>query len=347
MGLVLRSVDVAVERQALVAVLQRNLTDLDHARRFEWLYLQNPAGRAWSWFLREEGRDEPVGVASLFPRWVWLRDEVRLCGQVGDFAVDTGYRSLGPAVALQRATFGPVEARALTFCYDCPPHDKGMATFRRLGLSANCRMIRYARLLKVDRIVRRRVRPAAAASALSWVGNSLLRLADRHARRRSAVDVALLNGRFDEEFSALDAEIGGQRAIRGRRRAEELNWRYRDDPLHHYLVLTARSAGALAAFACVLVRGADAFLVDLFGRLTPEIVTELVDGAVGLLRRRNVETFHALASDQGGFAQLLRAAGFHNRSPAASVVAYAPEGSDASATITTATWNFTHGDIHT
>ncbi len=194
MALTVRSVNPEDERQELLAVLRRNLTDLDHARRFRWLYLDNPAGPARAWFLRErEGSGAPVGAASLFPRWVWLRGQVHLCGQVGDFAVDAGYRSLGPAVMLQRATFGPVDGRALAFCYDCPPHDKGMATFRRLGLGPQCRMLRHARLIKVDRIVRRRVRPAAAV-ALSWLGNGVLRLVDLRRRLGPSVEIAELGG---------------------------------------------------------------------------------------------------------------------------------------------------------
>src|SRR5262245_51216017 len=158
-------------------MLERNLIDLDHRRRFAWLYTQNPAGPARTWLVRERGSETPVGMASLFPRWVRLNGQTCLSGQVGDFAVDAGYRSLGPAVMLQRATFSAVDAGELTFCYDCPPHDKGMATFRRLGLGVSCRMFRYARLVKVDRIVRRSVRLGAAAASLSWLGNRMLRLA--------------------------------------------------------------------------------------------------------------------------------------------------------------------------
>jgi hypothetical protein len=345
-ALTVRSVNPEAERESLLAVLRRNLTDLDHARRFRWLYLDNPAGPAQAWFLRErEGNGAAVGAASLFPRWIWLRGRLHLCGQVGDFAVDAAYRSLGPAVMLQRATFGPVDGRVLAFCYDCPPHDKGMATFRRLGLGPQCRMLRHARLIKVDRIVRRRVRPAAAAAALSWLGNGVLRLADRRGRRGANLEITPLTGRFDDEFSALDADLVGPDAIRGRRRAEELNWRYRDDPLHQYLVLTARRAGALVAFAVVLTGGADAFLVDLFGRLTPAVAAQLVEGAVDRLRRAGVETLHALASDRGDLVHVLRAAGFRYRSPGASVVAYAPDGGDVRAGLDAATWNLTDGDI--
>ncbi len=99
------------------------------------------------------------------------------------------------------------------------------------------------------------------------------------------------------------------------------------------------------AFAVVLSDGADAFLVDLFGRLTPEVASQLVDGAVDRLRRTDIETLQALTSNQGDLVHVLRAAGFRYRSPGASVVAYAPDGGDVRAALDTDRWSLTDGDI--
>jgi hypothetical protein len=116
----LRTIDPALERDALLAVLQRNLTDLDHARRFRWLYLDNPAGPARAWFLHETAAQRACGGSiPVSPLGLGARPNPRY-GQVGDFAVDGGYRSLGPAVMLRRATFAPVDRRELASCYDCP-----------------------------------------------------------------------------------------------------------------------------------------------------------------------------------------------------------------------------------
>jgi hypothetical protein len=343
-SLTLHPIDPVAHRQELSAVLGRNLTDLDHARRFEWLYLANPAGPARAWFLRE-GAGAAVAVASLFPRWMWLHGQPRLCGQVGDFAVDAGYRSLGPAVLLQRATFQPVDAQELTFCYDCPPHDRGMATFQRLRLTPNCRMVRYARLLKVDRLVRRYVRPPLAAAPLSAAGNTVLRLVGRRGRRPAGTEVSVLTGRFDDEVSRLDEALGSGHAIRSRRHADDLNWRYRDDPLHEYLVLTARRGGALVAFAVLIQQRDDAYLVDLFGRLDDGVALELVAAAVDRLRRTSVQTLHALVAERSPLTSVLEAGGFRYRSPGASIVAYARDGSDVKSTLTTADWSLTESDI--
>jgi hypothetical protein len=205
-------------------------------------------------------------------------------------------------------------------------------------------MARYAKLLNVDRMLRRRVRVPLAAMPLAWAGNAVLRLAARRHRGVPGVDVAVMAGRFDAEVSALDAP-GSAGAIRGRRFAEDLNWRYRDDPLHQYVVLTARRAGALAAFAILLQQGEDAYLVDLAGQLGRDTALALLDAAADLLRGMNVQTFHAVVSESSPLVAVLTAGGFRYRAPGASVVAYAPEGSEVRTALTTAAWDLTESDV--
>ena len=85
-------------------------------------------------------------------------------GQVGGFAVDASYRSFGPAVLMQRTTFEPVDSGAVTFCYDSPPHDRGMSTFVRLGMRPNCEVTRYALALRSDEFLQKRLGKKAGQS---------------------------------------------------------------------------------------------------------------------------------------------------------------------------------------
>src|SRR5262249_29168063 len=96
----------------------------------------------------------------------------------------------------------------------------------------------------------------------------------RQFRRRSQIKIEDLEvsehvTRFDDEFSLLDAAVGGTNVIRGCRSAAHLNWRYREDPLQDPHVLTVRRKGELIAYLVFLVRGADIKIIDLFGRDLP------------------------------------------------------------------------------
>lgn len=346
MPITVRPVDLDREHEALVGILERNLGDLPHARRFRWIYRDNPSGPAWSWFACESASGDIIGVASLFRRTLWVGGEEKVCGQVGDFAIDASHRSLGPALLLQRATFEPVDRCEVALCYDCPPNDRGMATFRRLGMAASTVMVRYARPLRTERYLRQRCAGRAVAAAAAPIGNALLRAAGlRHPRARG-LEVGRHDSRFGVEFTSLDRRLSERDVVRGRRAADDLNWRYRDDPLHSYEVLTARRRGELVGFLALEVQENDAFVVDLFGALSSDEAGELLEAAVGGLRARGVQTLHALVSDGNALRATLGRGGFRLRDSGPQVVSYT-DGGDAMRGILQrhAPWEFTHSDV--
>ncbi|MGH7392470.1 MAG: hypothetical protein ACREM3_23885 [Candidatus Rokuibacteriota bacterium] len=345
MTLRVRPVDLEEDREELIGVLERNLTAVAHRVRFDWFYRRNPAGRAWSWIVYDTSGGRSVGAASVFPREVWLDGRVRRCGQVGDFAIDAGYRSLGPAVMLQRATLSPVDDGTLAFCYDCPPHAAGMAPLRRLGLEPNARMLRYVRPVRVNRYVRRLMGGSLLARPLAWIGNRMLGVITSRSRPEAGLEVALHSARFGEEFTRLDAAAGSRGLIRGRRTADILNWRYRDDPLREYIALTVRGGGELMAYLIVQCAGEDAYVVDVSGGCDREVVRVLFEAAVDVTRQRRMEALYAMISDQAGLGPTMNRAWMRYRSPGAYIVAAAKRSSVDEAAVASVRWGFLHSDV--
>jgi hypothetical protein len=322
MTVTVRPAELDTEREALLAVLERNLPDLAHRRRFDWLYRANPAGHAWAWLACDSRTKEVIGTASVFPRAVWLGNRQHRCGQVGDFAIDAGHRSLGPAVLLQRATFAPVDDGSVAFCYDCPPHEQGMATFRRLRIDAACQTRRYARLLRAERQVEKRVGRSLVAGAVASLANAALAMRSARTRSESGLEIGEHVGRFGDEFSALDLTVGGPGVLRSRRSANDLNWRFRDDPLHEYGVLAARRHGELVAFLVFSWTGGDGLVVDLGGHLSGGVTVALLDAAAQFMRRRGVQTLRTTVGDGQRVREALRRAGFRLREPGPQVVVH-------------------------
>jgi|NGEPerStandDraft_6_1074524.scaffolds.fasta_scaffold72157_2 hypothetical protein len=344
MKLSVRPVDFAADREQLLSVLQRNLQDVPHEARLSWLYLDNPAGPARSWFLCEED-DNVVGVTSLFPRAVWLDGNAAVCGQVGDFGVDLRCRSLGPAIMLQRATFEPVLRGALAFCYDCPPHERGMTMFHRLGLRENCRMHAYVKPLRTDRQLERWL-GQTAGRITACAANPILRLASRSAKPSRGLEFGLQTAAFGPEFSALDKAVQLPGAIRNRRSAEDLNWRFGQNPLHRFQVLTARRDGELLAYLVLSVIDEDAFIFDMFGRELSDIGPALLQSLTELLQGLPVQTLRALVAGDGSYPAILRQVGFSFRGAAVRVVAFAgAEGPVLDTLQHKAGWQFLHSDI--
>jgi hypothetical protein len=326
MSITVRPVDLEAESQELLSTLQANLPALPHARRFQWLYLNNPDGPARSWFACD-GAGQVIGVTSLFPRSVWIGDKLRMCGQVGDFAVASGHRSLGPALMMQRATFGPVDEGSLSFCYDCPPHEAGMATFRRLGIPSHCALERYALPLRVDAFLNRRF--GFTPPLLPAVGNGLLRLMRPSLPRPAGLDISEHTGLFEDEFSQLDCAVKVADSVRRQRSAAYLNWRYRQHPLLQYRVFTARRSGELIAYVVFCVTNTNVTIVDLFGKDLAEVAPALLEAVVQGCGS-SCQIAEIFLPENSELSPPVLKVRFRRRSVAAQVVAYTKPGSEMS-----------------
>lgn len=318
----MRPVDLVSEREELLRLLQRNLPDLDHRNRFEWLYIGNPAGQPYAWFVC--GDETAIGVASVFPRFVWIGADIVKCGQVGDFAVDAAFRSLGPALALQKATLRSVDDGALAFCYDCPPHERGLATFRRMHLQPACRMARMVKPLSFEPFVDRYLPPIRALRAPAiFVVNAMLRLRDSSRSRCRDLVIERYGGKFTDEFSHLDSRIAGrENSIRSRRCADYLNWRYQRQPLNHHHAVIARRSGELVALAIYTVRADYVRLIELIGTGEEEL-RPLLLALAEEVRPKGLAGIEAQAVFPSKDAALLLHAGFRFRHHSEHVVPYA------------------------
>ena len=101
----------------IIDCLRRFLSSEADAARYDWLYLQSPHGPASAWIAVDEGSGETIGVASAFPRRAVLDGAEVLGWVLGDFCIHPEYRTLGPALQLNRACLGAVDRGAAAYCY--------------------------------------------------------------------------------------------------------------------------------------------------------------------------------------------------------------------------------------
>ena len=327
MNLAVRPACLSADREEMLGLLERNVSEFLMEAQFSWTHEGNPAGPGWSWLIydRENGR---IGaMTSLCPRPVYVDGRRLTCGQVGEFVVDRAYRSLGPAVMLQRATFEPVDSGALAFCYDCPPHDQGMSTFVRLGMHPSCELTRYAFLLNSNEVLEKRLGKRAWTRPLVSSANLLLWAKRTTHHRVSGVEIGLLEGRFDDEFDHLDRVVPSAGIVRASRSSGYLNWRFRERPGAEVRVLIAREGGELLAFLAFFVYGGRrALICDLFGRKLEEAGPALLSCAIEQCRRNDVACLEGYCTQNSALRALFESAGFRAREHAARIVAYARSG---------------------
>jgi hypothetical protein len=261
---------------------------------------------------------------------------------LGDFCLSDRYRSLGPALQLQRACLAQVDAGPAAFCYDFPSAGM-MAVYRRLGLNPIGTMLRLTLPLRLDHRVARQIGVPWLSRGLSSVGNRALSMMGPRSRAAD-VSVGIDDRECGEEFSEVAREVGARYGVCVNRTATYLNWRYRDNPTGRFEFVTARRRGRLRAYAVVSRQTDSATLEDLYGADESGILETLLAGVARRLRDERVATLDAPVHDSHPLVSTLRRCGFRPRE-SRPVVAYAPAtGWGAGGRLNGLHWGFLFGD---
>jgi GNAT superfamily N-acetyltransferase len=308
----IRRADPETDRALLIELLSQNLTPEAGGRRFDWLYLDSPHGRARVWVVTEGDTGRGLGVAAAFPRRLFVHGRLRDGYVLGDFAIEPRHRNLGLALQLQRASLDQLAVSSTSPAYDFPS-DRMMAIYRRMRLSPASQMIRWAKPLRTDRKIKGSVKSAELASLLAAPLNVLLKWTDFSTHLKTEWTIAKQVGACTEEFTHLAHSIGSQYGSCVERSAEHLNWRYLQHPLVPHELWTARRDAKLAGYVVFSHTGDDARIVDLFGFSDTEMWTALVAQVVSLVRVRGAVTLSISATASSPWSARLKKWGFRLR----------------------------------
>jgi hypothetical protein len=319
MGITIRDADLKDDREEIIRFLHENLTASSNAARFEWLYLQNPSGQARAW-MAVDSCNRTIGIAAAFPRHFSIASEVHRVWVLGDFCIAKDYRSLGPALKLQRAALESLSSGDNSICYDFPSKAM-MSVYGRLGVRTLGSHVRYVKLLQVDEKVQQFVRQRFLARSLSRIGNSALGFR-RTQRLPVEVDFSMQQREFGEEFSAMNLKTKSLHPIKASHSAEYLNWRYVDNPLRQYCAVVARRQSDLFGYAVVEVDGNHSRLTELQAVDSEKCLPGLLSYVDLLLRDMDVHSVAVSVLQDCYLIPHLRRAGFHARE-GVPIIAYA------------------------
>ena len=289
MSIIVRTAQLYSDDENIVKLLAKHLTPTYCRRRLEWLYCDNPEGLGRVWVAVDTSIGEIVGTFAAFPRRIYADNRERTAWVLGDFCLDPRYRSLGPALQLQRACLEEMKTKGGIFCYDFPSASM-LAVYKRLGVAVTGKIVRMAKLLRVERKAREVFNLRVAHRAIATVGNAFLKFASTKIPVDPSVELSTHGEPCGKEFSDLADRQGSRLGISLKRSAEYLNWRYLKNPLASYEIITARRYGKLNGYAVWTQSGEDASVVDLFGENNPVIVKTLLSEVVTRLTNSDVTT---------------------------------------------------------
>lgn len=321
MSITIREADLGADGESIANALRAYLTPRADQGRFDWLYKRNPHGTVRVW-LALNGGGQVVGTAAAFPRRLYIAQEEKTAWVFGDFCVADSYRSLGPALELQKACLAAADNARIPFCYDFP--SRGMlAIYQRLGLRPSKQMIRLAKPLRLDGELGKVFRNRYLVKTLAVPANFVLSVLNNKEFTDGTVTFGLHEGRCGEEFSSLAREIGGQYGICVQRSAEYLNWRYLSNPFCRYELLTARRTDNLLGYAVFYEAGQNATPVDLFGINQKDLIRGLIQSLLELLRQRGLMVVSVPIIESHLFRPILEQLGFRVRE-ASPIIVYEP-----------------------
>ena len=311
MAIQLREANLTDDEDTLIALAQSYLGAKDE-KRFRWLYRENPFGLARAWLAFDNRTAVPIGMAALFPRLGYVAGKQVLGCILGDFCVSQEYRSLGPAVQLQRACLSLIQAGQFAFCYDFPSTAM-LGVYRYLGLQPSGQSVRMVKLLRADETVRRVAGRLVVSGVISKVINFALAWSEPEIPDADGVDYRLEEQPCSAAYSRLAERVGSSLGSCTLRNREYLNWRYRQHPSEHYEFLAAYRGEELQAYCIFTLSNGYAAIVDLFGGPSDEILSGLLIRLLRLLRSRGASTvsLSVLAGDPR--MRLLRTRGFWSR----------------------------------
>jgi Acetyltransferase (GNAT) domain len=342
MNISVRPVRYESESQALIDTLETNLPHLPHARLFPWLYLRNPEGRALVWVAVDPGTNSLIGAAAAFPRRIYCGGREARGYVLGDFCINSSHRSLGLALALQRACLEGISSQDSGFAFDFPSRTM-LAVYKRLQIDVDTAIIRFAKPLRVDRRVAENIPVRAIARGLSAAANAGLRLRDKRVRREGDWTIAVESGPWGVEFTQAVREWSPNVGVCVARTAEYLNWRYKEHPLQKYEMLTARKDSKLCGYLIYHAIGENYTIADLLAKddtVRGFLLTEVTTAA----RKHRAHTLSVpwLATHPG--TRLLVECGFRPRESSPVVLLALPQPTQSQVGPPRNDWFLTSGD---
>jgi hypothetical protein len=324
MRLSLFEADLEKDRPIILEILNRNRDYHVDDSRYDWLYLKNPAGKARVWLARDDHQRKIIGAAAALPRLMWVRERQELCQVLADFSIDPAFRTLGPAIKLNRMSLTPVLDGTSALAYDFPSRSMAVA-HRWLQFQPVGKLLRFVRPMSLDACLR--VDPKFGK--VKQVANGLLRTAqklypcrniDKHF---SFCCEPAAPGTFDDSFSILDNLVGVRYPVCGSRNAAYLKWRYGMNTLRQFYTLRLMRNNELSGFAIYVLKDLGKrqrlFVYDLYGEEKLSTQRNLLIALCRVGDERNVDAIEVSVLHSNPWIGILKRFGFRQRSPAADV----------------------------
>jgi hypothetical protein len=311
--------DLEKNRNDILSLWGKNFPELP-PERYDWIYYNNPDGKALNWIALENCSGSFVGTTSIFPRTMKAGSELVLAGIAGDFAVNRENRGTSIAVMLQRAVTTSINQNNLKLIYGFP-NRKAELVQLRAGYISIGRISRWAKLLKTNKFLKTPVLQKVVSRPLDFMMKGL----SKETRYRGMESYATqISNSFDQRFDQFWVEASKQFNIIAERSKDHLNWRYLGSPHKEYCIflLTSKDHSDIYGYIVYYLKDKVGFIADMlflnFGAALETLLSEFILH----LRSQNVESISILLFGCPPLAEKLKTFGFHLRERESNILVY-------------------------
>ncbi len=348
MSIVIKEADLEKDQDVMIATLNKNRKSQTDVKRYEWLYKANPSGKARAWLAVDDNTGDIAGFTSVIPRMMHVFGEEMTCWNCSDFSINKRYRTLGVAVKLRRAAKECVDNNIVPFLY-AHPNDRMRVIHVRVGHNEIGKMVRFAKLLKVDQKVHKLIKNRIFSNCISAMGNILLNYKFKKHKDSSLYEFKVYKDTgfiFDNQFDRLFEEGIDIKGIYGVRSSSYLNWRFIDTPLYSTETAVIKTKDKLAGNVIYLIEDGVAIFKDVFSIENEEIKKNLIGNWIDHLKESGIYSISAIFLNTSKWIKIFEDFGFVKRPEETSSVVVYPNSTNKFATqlLNAENWYMTVGD---
>jgi hypothetical protein len=335
--------DLVEDRGRILDVWMRNRPHFSE-QRYDWIYGDRSRESAM-WLLRAAD-GATAGASALIHRQIREGGALYPFGQAVDLVVDAAHRTVGPALALQRAVTGSCASLGLSGIYAFP-NARSEAVMLRSGYTSLGAIDRFTKPLrsayKIDEVL---PTPLLARTASFLVDAALRMVPTDWAHRRRAGSQGATVDAFGEAFDQLWSASCLPDGLRlGERDARYLTWRFRGFPQKDYRIFVVRSEeGPILGYAVWYVSKGIANIADLFA-LDQGAMSDFLTVFVPHVRREPVHALSFAFLGPAWLGSILASFGFFHRHEDAKIIVFVPPGGEHTDRFTSRNgWYLTEAD---
>jgi hypothetical protein len=259
--------------------------------RFEWMHRGNPAGPSRWFFAFDSKTNELAGVISIMPTEIILQRQKIRAGILGDFMISKKYRVFGPNLLLPRAVRNNLAQLDLKFIYTIP-NAESEKTAKREGFNIVGIVHNFVKPLSIRHYLNKYMHPLVTR-LLSPLVDIGLRIFSRELYIPATgyfKEVAEIDNSFEHFWHEIQKK---QTDMIGDHQPAHLTWRYLQNPLYTFRVLTYRKnpAGNLLGFIVFTIHQNKLYIYDVIA-LDKRYTYKLLKKMIKIGRKVNCLSIH-------------------------------------------------------